>query len=125
MITGSSSDELSGELAPPMANGEVIFEAPWQGRVFGMARSLADAGMYTWDEFRAHLIDVIGDWDRNADTVDEYAYYEHFLAAFEALLAEKRLLGREKLAERAAEFDLRPHGHDHDHDHDHNRRHDR
>ena len=34
---------LDGRIAPPTANGEVVFEAPWQGRVFGMARLLAEA----------------------------------------------------------------------------------
>ena len=28
---------LTEALAPPMANGEVLFEAPWQGRAFGEA----------------------------------------------------------------------------------------
>ena len=57
---------LNAEVAPPMANGEVLFEAPWQGRVFGMARSLEEAGLYTWDEFREQLIKHIGQWDRRA-----------------------------------------------------------
>ena len=43
---------LSPALAPPMANGELLFEAPWQARVFGMARALSEQGLYTWDEFR-------------------------------------------------------------------------
>ena len=47
---------LEAVLEPPMANGEVTFEEPWQGRVFGMARVLAEQGCYTWDEFRCHLL---------------------------------------------------------------------
>ena len=35
-------------MAPPAANGEVVFEAPWQGRVFAMARLLAE-GFRTGD----------------------------------------------------------------------------
>lgn len=109
---------LSAELAPPMANGEVLFEAPWQGRAFGMARTLAEAGVFTWDEFRTQLIRVIGVWDRNADDADEYEYYHHFLEALEALLAEKGALDAGALGERVAAYSARPHGHDHTHPHD-------
>ena len=46
---------LEGPAAPPAANGELVFEAPWQARLFGMAWSLCDAGLFEWDEFRAKL----------------------------------------------------------------------
>jgi nitrile hydratase accessory protein len=107
---------LDDELAPPTANGEVVFDAPWQGRVFGMARLLAEEGHYSWDEFRAHLIEKIGDWDRSATAQDprqDYRYYDHFLAAFQALLAEKGLLDEALVDARHQAFTQRPHGHDH------------
>ena len=63
--TEEDSMPLEGAIAPPMANGELIFELPWQGRVFGMARSLCDQGVYEWDEFRENLIDEIAYWDAN------------------------------------------------------------
>ena len=102
-----------------MANGEVVFEAPWQGRVFGMARTLAEAGLYGWEDFRRHLIREIAIWDRSsgadcsADEEDEYRYYDHFLKAFQALLEEKNLLDRESLETRFTELSSRPHDHDH------------
>ena len=107
---------LDGELAPPTANGEVVFDAPWQGRVFGMARLLAEEGHYSWDEFRAHLIAAIGRWDRSAEAEDpdqEYRYYDHFLAAFQSLLAEQGLLDEGLVDARHQAFARRPHGHDH------------
>lgn len=99
-----------------MVNGEVVFEAPWQGRVFGMARALAEAGVYDWDEFRAHLIDEIACWDREGD--GDYRYYDHFLRAFEKLLVSRGLVGSDVLGERVETFRARPHGHDHHHHHD-------
>ena len=48
-----SDVELAGDIAPPMANGELVFESPWEGRVFGMARVLCEQGLFEWDEFRA------------------------------------------------------------------------
>jgi nitrile hydratase accessory protein len=106
------TSDLTGPLAPPMANGEVVFEAPWQGRVFGMARALAAAGLYEWDEFRDCLIREIARWEREGE--GEYAYYDHFLRAFEFLLAAKGLVVPGVLRDRCAELRSRPHGHDHD-----------
>ena len=107
---------LDGGLQPPMANGEVVFDEPWHGRVFGMARLLAEEGHYSWDEFRAHLIEQIGGWDRSAaadDPEETYRYYDHFLAAFQSLLTEKGLLDAAKVEARHQTFADRPHGHDH------------
>lgn len=106
---------LDGELAPPMANGEVLFAAPWQGRVFGMARVLCEAGCFSWDEFRAHLITQVGAWDRSAAAGSDYHYYDHFLAALQALLVAKRVLDPSLVERRVRAFAGRPHGHDHDH----------
>ena len=98
-----------------MTNGELAFEEPWQGRVFGMANSLCDAGLYEWSEFQAHLIRIIGIHDTQSSAADdsEYRYYDHFLAAFEALLADKGLMQADVLDARTSEFAARPHGHDH------------
>ncbi len=84
---------LQDEIAPPMANGEVIFEAPWQTRVFGLARLLCEQGHYDWDEFRACLI--------------------HFLAALDDLLQEKNICSLTELDSRTSTLAARPHGHDH------------
>jgi nitrile hydratase accessory protein len=96
-----------------MNNGEVVFEAPWQGRVFGMAAALAAAGVYEWDEFREHLIAELADWER--DPQGEFAYYQHFLRALEGLLLKKGLTSQDALGERHAALAARPHGHDHGH----------
>ena len=107
------SEELQGSLAPPMANGEVLFEAPWHGRVFGMARALAQDGAFSWDEFRAYLIEAIGEWDVAANPDSQYEYYTHFLLALERLLAAKDLVAPGALMTRAQDLQHRPHGHDH------------
>jgi len=104
---------LSGALSPPMENGEVVFEAPWQGRAFGMARTLAQAGAFSWDEFRAQLIRVIGKHDQSQQEKADYQYYDHFLEALEAVLAEKKLLDQQSLAQLVDQLEALPHGHDH------------
>ena len=35
-------EDLGDSLAVPRKNGELVFEAPWEGRVFGMAVALSD-----------------------------------------------------------------------------------
>jgi nitrile hydratase accessory protein len=116
------TDEISlqGVAAPPLINGELLFEEPWQGRVFGMARALADSGLYDWSDFQAVLIEVIGDWDHTqADLNQPYFYYDHFLKAFERLLLQHHLIDPESLAALITTLTNRPHGHDHKHDHAH------
>jgi nitrile hydratase accessory protein len=107
------SDALVGDLAPPMANGEVVFDAPWQGRVFGMAHSLASAGVFEWNEFRDRLIVELARWDR--DGVGPFEYYEHFQRALEGLLADRGLVPVAELETRIGHLAARPHGHDHGH----------
>lgn len=99
--------------AVPLENGELVFEAPWQARVFGMAHRLCDAGLFTWDEFREHLIAEIAHWEAQAPPDAEYHYYERFQRALEALLAERERAPAAVLDERAAALAARPHGHDH------------
>ena len=111
--------ELEGVAAPPLANGELAFDELWQGRVFGIARSLAEGGLYSWDDFRARLIAAIAEWDVNARPGQEYRYYDCFLSALESLLVERQLVMPGELADRIRQFAARPHGHDHDHDHHH------
>ncbi len=96
-----------------MANGELLFEAPWQGRVFAIARILCEQGLYHWDDFRKALIRRIDDWDQNQQRDEPYAYYDHFLAALTDLLEDKALFDLSELTSRDALLNQRPHGHDH------------
>ena len=103
--------ELAGIDAPPMVNGEVVFEAPWQSRAFGMARGLCARHHYEWDEFRRRLMEEIGTADPNA----EYHYYDHFLAALIRLLDEKGICVKDDVRGREEIFAERKSGHDHVH----------
>jgi nitrile hydratase accessory protein len=104
---------LDDNLQPPMANGEVLFEAPWQGRVFAMAVALHEAGVFTWSEFQNQLIEVIGAWDRNSENTDDYEYYDHFQAALQQVMVAKGVLSSADLEHRQAHLAALPHGHDH------------
>lgn len=89
--------EMEGGTALPRKNGELVFAAPWEGRVFGMTVALNEQQLYDWEEFRSRLIAAIAS---NAAA----PYYEAWLASFETLLIEKGILTREELDTRTAEF---------------------
>lgn len=106
-------EALTGEAAPPTANGELVFEAPWQSRVFGMARALCEHGYFEWDEFRAELIGQISDWEASNPGDEPYQYYDLFFVALTRLIEQKSLCRNSDLTLKELEFAARPHGHDH------------
>ena len=73
--------------APPRANGELVFSAPWESRVFGLAAALRERGLFDWDEFRAVMITEIA--AREHDPAYEWSYYACWQAALERLLDRK------------------------------------
>ncbi len=105
--------DATGPAAPPMANGELVFEMPWQGRIFAMATSLAEQGVYAWDDFRQRLIDRVAAWEANAPEGAPYHYYDRFLEALEDVLIERDLVQSGELRDRVQAYGERPHGHDH------------
>jgi nitrile hydratase accessory protein len=109
--------DVEGPAAPPRRNGELVFGAPWESRVFGLTLALVERGAFAWEEFRALLIDEIARWERETvqGTRDagEWSYYARWQAALERLLARKGLCAPAELEVRAAAFEARPHGHDH------------
>jgi cobaltochelatase CobN len=96
----SRIEDLSDELAVPRKNGELVFEAPWEGRVFGMAVALSDRCVYEWDAFRDRLAAEIAEAELHDDGSP---YYERWLASFERLLLDTGVITAEELDGRTAE----------------------
>jgi len=121
MTPGNPADLLDteGRAAPPRANGELVFAAPWESRLFGITMTLHDAGVFRWEEFRQLLIDEIAAWDRGGHSPGEWSYYERWGSAFERLLADKGLCAPAEIEARQETFAARHEGHDHEHDHEH------
>ncbi len=94
---------MEGASALPRKNGELVFEEPWQGRVFGMAVALHEQGSYEWEEFRQVLITQIAAAESRGGS---FAYYEIWLATFEELLASKGLVAPEELDETTYQFEF-------------------
>ncbi len=72
---------MSGPAALPRRNGELVFEAPWQGRVFGMALAVVERLGVPWVEFQRRLIAEIA-------AHPEASYYDCWLAGLERLVIE-------------------------------------
>ncbi len=103
---------MDGEAALPRKNGELVFDAPWQGRIFGMAVALNDQGLYAWDDFRDRLKSSIA-VDESAGTTS--SYYEQWLRSLEALLIDRGVVSPGEL-NAATEACAAEDEHD-DHDH--------
>jgi nitrile hydratase accessory protein len=114
-VTHSTNAELDvdGPAAPPRRNGELVFQAPWESRLFGVTISLHRAGLFAWEEFRSLLIAEIGAWEKQRHAQAEWSYYERWAAALERLLAAKGLCAPGDLSRRILELERRPAGHDH------------
>ncbi len=119
------SQELAsdGPAAPPRVNGELVFDAPWQSRAFGVAAALADAGRIGWPDFQAALIRRVeavdaasGPAQRSTGTPD--GYWRCWLEALGDVTVATSTIDAAAWAERADDFANRAPGHDHDHDHD-------
>jgi cobaltochelatase CobN len=94
---------MQGKAGMPRRNGELVFDEPWQGRVFGMAVALHEQGLYDWDEFRSALIAQIAAAETRGGA---FVYYEIWLATFEALLADKGLVTPTELEETTFQFEF-------------------
>lgn len=94
---------MEGRAALPRQNGELVFEEPWQGRVFGMAVALHESGLYEWEEFRQTLIARIAAAEARGGP---FAYYEVWLQTFEDLLTRKRLVTAPEIDETTYQFEF-------------------
>ena len=95
---------LDGSLAPPRRNGEIVFDAPWESRAFGIAAVLQEEGCWTWEEFAARFGAAVS-------TSDVEEYYRRWLGSLESLLINQGMLTDEELDARTAEFASGVHDH--------------
>lgn len=66
-----------------------VFAAPWQAQAFAMTLQLHQQGLFTWPEWAAALSAQIRQAQAAGDADLGDTYYQHWLAALEALVAEK------------------------------------
>jgi nitrile hydratase accessory protein len=99
--------DLEGPVSPPRDNGEIVFGAPWERRVFGITIALCRSGRCDWEGFRQRLIARIAENQPRP-------YWENWAAALEDVLARSATLEAAELNARHEAFLARPQGHDHE-----------
>jgi nitrile hydratase accessory protein len=90
------------------------FAEPWQAQAFSLAVQLSADGHFTWSEWAAALAAELEAAARRGTPDDGSRYYEHWLAALERLVEDKRLARGSELLERrtawAEAYERTPHG---------------
>ncbi|MBP1154084.1 MULTISPECIES: nitrile hydratase accessory protein [unclassified Paenibacillus] len=116
---------MEGKSALPRKNGELVFQEPWEGKIFAMAVALDKKGLYVWNDFRDKLAEEITKAEKNDPNHEtEKYYYEHWQTALEKLLIEKKIVSEDQLKQLLHELkNCKDHDHDHDHNHDHDHHH--
>ena len=93
--------DTRGRAAPPRKNGELVFNAPWEGRAFGMALAVRAHHSFPWRRLQSLLEEHI---TAAGPTNDGSRYYEHWMASLEELLVQRGLVSRADLDRRAHEY---------------------
>ena len=94
-LVASEIRDMDADLALPRLNGELVFEAPWQGRALGLAIGVTTSLDVGWDRFRQELIRAIAeDPDR--------AYYDSWICALESLVVHENIATADELHRRAS-----------------------
>jgi nitrile hydratase accessory protein len=95
----SASKALALPGIPRDADGPV-FSEPWQAQAFALAVHLSGEGAFTWAEWAEALAqELAGD-----PSDDGSRYYEHWVAALEALTASRGFAVADEMAARKAEW---------------------
>jgi nitrile hydratase accessory protein len=110
----SPASDLGAFPSLPRNDGGPVFRAPWEAQAFGMAVALCERGLFAWTEFAERLAAEIAAARARGEADDGSRYYVHWLAALEALVIDRRLVGAGELTRRAGEWDRAaretPHG---------------
>ena len=99
----------------------MVFDAPWESRLFGVTMALVEAERFSWSEFQQRLIVAVGRWEADHPDGEGYRYYERWAEALESLLADLGIVAMETTDARALALAARPAGHDHNDHHGHDR----
>ena len=82
----------------PRDAGGPVFREPWEAEAFAMAVVLHERGLFGWGEWTAALADEIKRAQASGDPDTGAAYYRHWLAALERIVAEKGITDTASLA---------------------------
>jgi nitrile hydratase accessory protein len=104
---------IAGPTAPPRSNGEMVFDAPWESRLFGVTMALVEADRFAWSEFQQRLVAAVRRWEAEHPDGEGYRYYERWAEALESLLDDLDIVATETTDARVLALAVRPAGADH------------
>ena len=78
--------------ALPRKSGELVFHDDWERRAFALAVSLAEQGLFEWQDFQRQLIAAVGEAEHGDQHHPTRGYYESWLVSLERLLERKELI---------------------------------
>lgn len=81
--------EMPGSAALPRKSGEMVFHDDWERKSFAIAVSLANQGLYEWEEFQKELIAAIKEAEGDNSHHPSRGYFESWLVSLESLLDKK------------------------------------
>ncbi len=73
----------------PQDGDAPVFAEPWQAKGFALVLALHERGVFTWAEWAQALAAQIAAAQSRGDADLGDTYYRHWVAALEALVAEK------------------------------------
>jgi nitrile hydratase accessory protein len=83
---------------------EPVFAEAWQARAFALVLKLSERGHFTQGEWTVALARQLRNVVEGGETDDGTHYYDHWLAALEALVIEKAMTTRASLDTRKEEW---------------------
>ena len=69
--------------ALPRKSGELVFHDDWERRAFALAVSLAEQGLFEWQDFQRELIASVGEAEHGGPLHPTRGYYESWLVSLE------------------------------------------
>lgn len=92
----------------PRRAGDVAFDHAWEIRAFSMTVALHEKLGFPWADFQQQLIAAIRRFEAEHTDLEQWSYYERWMAALEVLAQEKGWLAAPELDEKTEEILARP-----------------
>lgn len=110
----AESERLASLPRLPRDEEGPVFAEPWQAQAFALAVKLSEQGYFTWKEWAEALAGELAAAAERGEPDDGSRYFEHWVAALERIVTEKRLTDRAELYTRkeawTSAYLLTPHG---------------
>jgi nitrile hydratase accessory protein len=103
-----------GERIPRRA-GDVTFDHAWEIRAFSMTVALHEKLGFPWSQFQQELIAAIRTWEAEQSDLEQWSYYERWMAALEELARSKGWTSQAELDARTEEILALPANYMHQH----------